>query len=119
MAGVDLDAVSELEQATERVEETFGALARLDREVGPCGVADEEGVAGQHEPRLVGARTVRDREAAVLGAVARRVDAREDDVPELDRVAVRHRVVRVLGLGERVDCTGIPCSSASRPCPET
>ena len=36
----------------ERVEEPLGALARLDGEVGPRGVSDEERVAGQDDPRL-------------------------------------------------------------------
>ena len=48
---VHLDAVAELDEPAERVEEALGALARLDREVGPRGVADEERVAGQDDPR--------------------------------------------------------------------
>ena len=55
MPGEHLDPVRELEQAMERVEEPFGALGGADREVGPGGVADEERVAGQHEPRLIAA----------------------------------------------------------------
>ena len=49
----------ELEQPAQRVEEPLGALARADREVGPGGVADEERVAREHEPRLVAARACR------------------------------------------------------------
>jgi len=102
VAGVDLDAVAELDEAAQRVEEAFGPLARLDRQVRPGGVADEERVAGQHEPRLRPARAVDDGDAAVLRAVARRVDAAQDDLSEGDLVAVLHRIVRVLGAGERV-----------------
>ena len=74
VAGEHLDAVGELEQPAQRVEEPLGALDGSDREVGPGGVADEEGVAGEHEPGLVAARVVDDGEAAVLGPVAGRVD---------------------------------------------
>ena len=53
VTGVDLDAVGQLREPAQRVEEPLRALARLDREVGARGVADEERVAGEHEPRLV------------------------------------------------------------------
>ena len=101
MPGVHLDAVAELDEPPERVEEALGALAGLDREVGPRGVSDEERVAGQDDPRLGSARQVAHREAAVLGPVAGRVDAAQDDVAEDDLVAVLQRVVRVLGGGGR------------------
>ena len=39
---IHLDAVSELDEPSERVEEAFRALARLDREVGPRSISDEE-----------------------------------------------------------------------------
>ena len=53
VAGKHLDAVGELDQPPERVEEPLGALGGADSEVGPGGVADEERVAGEDEPRLV------------------------------------------------------------------
>ena len=52
VAGVHLDAVAELDEPAERVEETLGAFARLDREVGSRSVADEERVAGEDDPRV-------------------------------------------------------------------
>ena len=73
--GEHLDAVAELDQPPQRVEQPLGALARADGEVGPCGVADEQRVAREHEPGLVAARAVDHGEAAVLGPVAGRVDA--------------------------------------------
>ena len=103
MAGEDLDAVGQLEQPAQRVEEPLGALLRVDGEVGPPRVADEERVAGEHEPRLVGARAVDDREARVLRPVAGRVDRAQDDLAELELGAVLERVVRVLGLGGGMD----------------
>ena len=106
MAREHLDAVGELEQALERVVEPLGALGCAHREVGPGGVADEERVARQDEPRVVAARAVDDGQAAVLGPVAGRVDHAQRDGADLDRVAVAHRVVRVVDLGRRVDADG-------------
>ena len=103
MAREDLDAVRQLEQAAQRVEEALGALLRADGEVGTGRVADEERVAGEDEPGLVGARAVDHGEARVLRAVAGRVDRAQDDLAELELDAVVQRVVRVLGLGGGVD----------------
>ena len=119
MAGEHLDAVGELEQSVERVEQAFRALGRADGEVGPGRVADEERVAGEHEPRLVAARGVDDREAAVLGPVPGRVDHAERDGADLDLVTVDHRVVRVVDAAAGWMLIGMPCSRASRPWPET
>ena len=55
VARVDLDAVAEVDELMQRVEEIFGAVTSLHREVGPCGVANEERVTREHEPRLVAA----------------------------------------------------------------
>ena len=71
----ELDAVRQLEQPAQRVEEPLGALLRADREIGPSRVADEERVAREDEPRLSRARAVDDREARVLRPVPGRVDA--------------------------------------------
>ena len=74
MTGEDLDAVRQLEQAAERVEEAVGALPRADGEIGPSRVADEEGVPREDEPGLVGAGAVDHRQAGVLGTMAGCVD---------------------------------------------
>ena len=103
MAGEHLDAVGELEQPVQRVVEPLGALGCAHREVGPGGVADEERVARQHEPGLTAARGVDHGEAAVLGPVAGRVDHAQRDRADLDRVAVDHRIVRIVDLGQRMD----------------
>src|SRR5205823_9439369 len=55
VAGPQLDAVAELEQPSQRAEEVAGPFLGLDGEIRACDVADEERVAGQDEPRLVGA----------------------------------------------------------------
>ena len=94
MAGEDLDAVAELDEPAQAVEEALGSLLRLDREIRPSRVADEERVAGEDEPRLVAARAVDHREAAVLRPVARRVDRAEDDLADLDLRPVLERLVR-------------------------
>ena len=52
------------------MKEPFRAFARLDGQVGSRSVADEEGVAGEHEP------IVHD-EGAVLRPVARRVEHKD------------------------------------------
>ncbi len=70
-----LDSVGELEEPVKRVEHALGTLGAVDREVRSRSVTDEERVAGEEEPRLVGARVVDHREAAVLGPMARGVDA--------------------------------------------
>ena len=114
-----LDAVGQLEQPPERVEEPFRALCGLDREVGSGCVAHEERVAREHEPRLVGPRRVDHREAAVLGSVAGRVHRPDPDVPDLELVAVHERIVRIVDPGGGWMLTGTSCSSARRPCPET
>ena len=106
MAREDLDAVVELEQPAQGVEQPFGALDRADGEIGPGGVAHEERVTGEHEPRLVTARVVDDRQAAVLGSVARRVDHAERDGAHLDPVAVAHGIVRVVDARVGVDADG-------------
>ena len=103
VTGEDLDAVAELDEAAQAVEEALGSLLRLDREVRAAGVADEERVAGEDEPRLVAARAVDHREAAVLGTVARRVDRAEDDVADLDLRPVVERLVREGRPGVAVD----------------
>ena len=103
MTGIDLDAVAELDEPAEGVEETLGALSRLDCEIRSRGIPDEERVAGQHEPRIRSPGAVDDGEATVLRPVAGRVDAAERDVAHGDLVSVLHRVVRVLRLGRRVD----------------
>ena len=103
MAGEELDPVRQLEQLLQAAVETRRALDRLAREVGPGGVADQQRVAGDDEPRLVAARAVDHLEAAVLGPVAGRVHDSDHDVAERDLLAVLERLVRVLGLRRRVD----------------
>ena len=78
------------------MEEVSRALARLDCEVGPRGVADEERVAGQHDALV-------DDERTVLGAVARCVDDAHRDGAGVHHPVVLERVERVPGRRERMD----------------
>jgi hypothetical protein len=103
MSGEDLDAVSQLDEPPQAVEEALGSLLCLDREIRPAGIADEQRVAREDEPRLVAAGAVDHREAAVLGPVTGRVDRAEDDVSQLDLCSVLERLVREHGLRGRVD----------------
>ena len=100
---IDLDSVAEIGQPAQAVEEPLGALDRLDGEIGSRGVADEERVAREHEPRLRPAGAVDHGEGAVLRPVARRVDRPDDDVSELDLAAVDERDVRVRRAGGLVN----------------
>jgi hypothetical protein len=106
MAGIHLDAVAELHETSQRVEEALGAVECLDRKVRTGSVADEEGVAGQHEPRLVGAGAIDDRKRAMLGSVAGRMNHTNDDVAELELSAVRQRLMRERRLGCSVHVHG-------------
>src|SRR5438477_2355436 len=103
VAGIHLDAVAELGEPVQRTEEILGSVVRFDREVGPGRVTDEEGVAGEDEPRLVAATAVAHREGTVLGTVPGRMDSADDDVPELDLRAVGERLVRILRAGGLVN----------------
>jgi hypothetical protein len=103
VARVHLDTVAEVDEPVQGAEELLGALRRLDREIGPRRVADEERVAREDEPRLVAAGAVEHREAAVLGPVTGRVDRAEDNVSQLDLRSVLEGLVREHGSRGRVD----------------
>ena len=119
VAGVDLDPVGELEQPPQRVEEALGALLRADGEVGSGGVADEERVAGEDEPGLVGAVRSMTARQVCSGRCPGVWIARRTTVAELDLGAVlERRRGRYSASAAGWIETGTPCSSASRPCPE-
>ena len=115
---VHLDAVGQLRQPAQRMEETLRAGARLDRKVGSRRVADEQRVAGEHEPRLVAPVTIADGERAVLRPVARRVDR-----PDRDRADVHDGAVVSGSCGNSASAAPWmwirqPWSSARRPWPD-
>ena len=104
MPGPDLDVVVQGEQAImQRVEDPRRAVARLDREIGPRDVADEQRVAGQHRPGIACASGIAQHERGVLGAVAGRMHRLDLQVAHAKPPAVGERLVRVLGPGELVD----------------
>ena len=93
MRGVDLDRVGQRQQlVVERVVEhrrhLLGGEARGSGEVGASHVADEEGVAGQHERRLVRRVGVADQRRQALGRVARRLQEAQRDAADAELVAV-------------------------------
>src|SRR5215210_5492537 len=100
---MDLDAVGKLEQSLEAAVELPGTFGRLDGEVRPSRIADEEAVTRQRQPRLVAPLPVEDRERAVFGPVPRRVDDPDTDRADRDLVAVGQRVERIPGLGQGVN----------------
>ena len=89
-------------RSMQRVVEALGSLAAADREIGTRDIADEQRVAGQEDPGIVAALEVGDRDAAVLGAMARRVQDVERDLSEHDAIAVDDRPERVGGPAERM-----------------
>ena len=103
VAWEDLDAVGELEQSLKTRVELAGPVDGLDRQVRPGGVADEERVAREDEPRLFGPGPVDDCKATVLGAVAGSVDHPEGDVAQHHLLPVLERIVLVSGLRRRMD----------------
>ena len=103
MAGEDLDAIRQLEQAPEAGVEVVRAVDGLDRQIRSRCVADEERIAGQHEPGLLGPSPVDDGETKVLRTVTRRVQQAERDVAEHDFPSVLEPVVVVLDLGRWVN----------------
>src|SRR5579875_872137 len=103
VAGEDLDPVAQRDEPSQAVVERLASLARLDGEVGPRGVADEQGVPGQDEPRLAAAGAVADGEAAVLRPVAGRVQGTDDHVAEHELAAVLERLVGERDAGGGVD----------------
>ena len=104
--GVELDAVWELEQLLQAAVEAGRALGRLAGQVRPGRVSDQQRVAGDHEPGLLAARAVDHREATVLRPVPGRMNDADLHLAERDLLPVLERLVRVLGLGGRVDVDG-------------
>ena len=115
MARIDLHAVAELHQSPERVKETLCSLARVDRQVGSRGIADEQRITRQDEPRLSGPRAVDHGEAAVLGPMPGCVDASEHDLAEGDLAAVLENVVQILGLRGPMDADREPVLERKPP----
>jgi hypothetical protein len=102
VARVHLDAVAELGEPSERVEQALCSFRSVDREVGPSRLADEQRVAREDEPRLVATRPVDHGERAVLRPVAGRMNRSHDDVAEDDLLSVGERIVRERSVGGRV-----------------
>ena len=80
----------------------------IDGEVGARHIADEETVAGEGQPWLIGARVVDHLQGRVLGAVAGRVHRDELDVADLDAIAVVEGGVRVGDARKVRDVDGDP-----------
>ena len=85
----------------------------LDREIRARQITDQEGVAGEHHPRLGRARVVYHGEDDVLGAVSRRCESTDAHVPHRELVAglevLLARLLRACGaMGERTSRRGEP-----------
>ena len=95
MPGVDLGLVRQPGKPLQRLEEALGAFARLDSEIRPCGIADQQRVAGQ--------QVACDEKARMLGPVAGGMHHLHGQRADGDLVAVLECVARVGDVGERVD----------------
>ena len=69
--------------------EHAGHLPFLAGEVRPADGADEQGVAGDHEPGRLPPAQVGDQQADAVGGVARGVQHPDLDIADLDHLAVR------------------------------
>ena len=81
------------------MEEALGAFARLDLEIWPRGVADQERVDGEDE-------TLPDDERAVLRPVSRRVQHPDRDGACVQHLTVRQGLEGELGIRKRMDRDG-------------
>ena len=87
------------QRAVERARHLLDRVLAVGVQVGAAGVADEQRVAGEHEPRLVAAGVVGDQVGVMGERVARRGDRLELGVAELDDLAVGERVMLELDPG--------------------
>ena len=90
-----------MERAIHRRRVRAGVLRA--EQVRPPDGADEQRAAGQQQERLVGTGRVGHRVADVLGGMAGRVERREPDRTELERVAVAGGPMLVAELGAGTD----------------
>ena len=84
------------------------------RKIGPADGADEQRVAGQHEPWLGPALQVGHEQADALGRVARRVQHLDARVAELDLVPVAERRERTGDVCRFVQAVPAPVCSRQR-----
>ena len=121
---VDQQMVREAEQplrerAVERPRHRVDGRVAVRVQVGPPRVADEQRVAGEHEPGLVAPGVVRHQVRVMRGRVTRRRDRLELGVAELDRVAVGERDVVEVHAGALGEVRGRAVRSTSSGSPET
>jgi hypothetical protein len=99
VSGIHLVRVRQTRQSLQRVEEPLGAFTRIDRQVGPRRVADEQGVTREDEALV-------DDEGTVLRTVPRSVDDADRHAADAELAAVGERVERVLRVRERMHGDG-------------
>ena len=87
------------QRAVQRARHLLDGVLAVGVQVRAAGVADQQRVAGEHEPRLVAARVVGDQVGVVRERVPGRGDRLELGVAELDDLAVAQRMVLELDAG--------------------
>jgi hypothetical protein len=98
MAGVEHEVVGKRQQplgqrAIERARHVLHAVSAVGVKIRPADVSDQQGVAGQHQPRLVTARAVGHDVGVVRGGVTRRGEGLQLGVAQPHALAVGERVM--------------------------
>jgi hypothetical protein len=104
VGGIEEKMVGQSEQpvgqrSVQRARHRLDGLVALGVEVGASRVADEQGVAGEHEPRLVTAGVVGHEVGVVRGRVAGGGDRLQVGVAQADDLSVGERVMLELDPG--------------------
>ena len=103
MRRIDLELAWQRQQLVmNAVEQLAGALLHAAWQVRPPDGADEQRVAGQHEPRVGAAAQVGDDEAHALRRVPGRVQHPHTGVAELDLLSIVQGLEVHVDLGRRV-----------------
>jgi hypothetical protein len=104
MAGPDLGLGREGEELlVEAAKDVACSFVLVDREIGPRDVADEQGVSGEHRPRLVATVGVDERKRSVLRAMPRRVNGADAERAELQLPPVLERLVGIVHVRRFVE----------------
>ena len=106
------------QRAVQRARHLLDGVLAVGVQVRPAGVADQQRVSGQHQPRLIGAAAIADDVGVVRKRVAGGRDRLDHGVAELDDLAVAQRVmVEVARRRLRAGTPGRRCARPARPSP--
>jgi hypothetical protein len=81
------------QRPVERARHLLHGVLAVGVQIRASGIADQQGVAGEHQPRIVGARVICDQVRVVRESMAGRGDRLDLRVAEPHRLAVGERVM--------------------------